>query len=46
MEKSKNVEMKHAIIDCLHLMMFMSINPKETIESFKTCVGEKNDGKF
>jgi hypothetical protein len=45
-KKIKTVEMRHVILDCLHSMMFMSINPKETIESFKACGGEKNDGKF
>jgi hypothetical protein len=25
----------HTIFDCLHMMMFMSINPNETIDDFK-----------
>jgi len=46
MEKIKTMEMKHVILDYLHSMMFISINLKETIESFEACGGEKNDGKF
>jgi hypothetical protein len=34
-EKIKNVKVRCAILDCLHTMMFMSINIRETIESFK-----------
>jgi Na+/glutamate symporter len=37
MEKIKDVEVKRAIFDCLHMVMFMSINPNETIQSFKAC---------
>jgi hypothetical protein len=35
MEKMKDSEVKHAILDHLHMVMFMSINPKETINDFK-----------
>jgi hypothetical protein len=35
MEKIKNSEVKCAILDCLHMVMFMSINPNETIDDFK-----------
>ncbi len=31
----KDVEVKHAILDHLHTVMFISINLNETIESFK-----------
>jgi hypothetical protein len=34
-EKIKNVKVRCAILDYLHTMMFMFINPRETIESFK-----------
>jgi hypothetical protein len=37
--KIKNVQMKRAILDYLHAVMFMSINPRETIELLKTCGG-------
>ncbi len=29
--------MSRAIFDCFHMMMFMSINPNETIDDFKAC---------
>jgi len=35
MEKIKDLEVRHAILDHLHMVMFMSINPNETCESFK-----------
>jgi hypothetical protein len=35
------VKMKRAIFVCLYLVMFMPINPKETIELFKACGKEK-----
>jgi hypothetical protein len=35
MEKIKDLEVKRAILDHLHMVMFMSINPNETIQSFK-----------
>jgi Na+/glutamate symporter len=41
MEKIKDVKMRRAIFDCLYLVMFMSINPGETIELFKACGKEK-----
>ncbi len=37
MEKIKDLEVKHAILDYLHVVMFMSINPNETIDDFKAC---------
>jgi len=33
--------MRHAIFDCLYLVMFMSINLRETIEFFKARAKEK-----
>jgi methylthioribose-1-phosphate isomerase len=35
MEKIKDLKVKHAILDRLHTVMFMSINPNETIDYFK-----------
>ncbi len=29
--------MKHAVFDRFHMVMFMSINPNETIDDFKAC---------
>jgi hypothetical protein len=37
MEKIKGSNVRHAIFDYLHTMMFMSINPDETINDFKAC---------
>jgi hypothetical protein len=37
MEKIKGSDVRHAIFDYLHTMMFMSINPDETIDDFKAC---------
>jgi hypothetical protein len=37
----KDAEVNHAILDCLHMVMFMSINPRKTIESFKVLEREK-----
>jgi len=37
MEKIKDSKVKCAILDCLHILMFMSINPNETIDDFKAC---------
>jgi hypothetical protein len=34
MEKIKNNEMQHAILDGLHTIMYMPIEPNESIESF------------
>ncbi len=34
MEKIKDPKVKHVILDHLHMVMFISINPNETIESF------------
>ncbi len=36
MEKIKDPKVRCVIFDRFHMMMFMSINPNETIESFKT----------
>jgi len=33
--KKKDLKVKHAILDCLHTVMFTSINPNETIDYFK-----------
>jgi hypothetical protein len=35
MEKIKDSEVKHVVLDHLHMVMFMSINPYETIDDFK-----------
>jgi len=35
MEKIKDPKVRRAILDHLHMVMFMSINPNETFESFK-----------
>jgi hypothetical protein len=35
MEKIKDLEVKSVVLDCLHMVMFMSINPNETIDDFK-----------
>ncbi len=37
MEKIKDRKVRCVVLDCLHMVMFMSINPNETIESFTTC---------
>jgi hypothetical protein len=31
----KDLEVKCVVFDCLHMVMFMSINPNETIDNFK-----------
>jgi predicted CDP-diglyceride synthetase/phosphatidate cytidylyltransferase len=35
MEKIKDSKVRCAILDHLHMVMFMSINPNETIDDFK-----------
>jgi hypothetical protein len=35
MKKIKDSEVKRAILDRFHMVMFMSINPNETINDFK-----------
>jgi hypothetical protein len=35
MEKIKNLKVKCVLLDCLHMVMFMSINRDETIDDFK-----------
>jgi hypothetical protein len=35
MEKIKDSKVRRAILDRLHMVMFMSINPNETIHDFK-----------
>jgi hypothetical protein len=37
MEKIKDLEVKCVVLDHLHMVMFMSINPSETIDDFKAC---------
>jgi hypothetical protein len=37
MEKIKDPKMKCVVFNCLHMVMFMSITPDETIEFFKSC---------
>jgi len=41
LEKIKDKEMQLAILDGLHKVMYMSINPYENIESFKDCGRKK-----
>jgi hypothetical protein len=41
MEKIKDFKVKCAILHQLHMMMFMSINPNETIDNFKACGGRR-----
>jgi len=41
MEKIKDSEVRCVILDCLHMVMFMSINPNETIDDFKECGKER-----
>ncbi len=36
-EKIKDLEMRHAVLDHLRMVMFMSINPNETINDVKAC---------
>jgi hypothetical protein len=40
MEKIKNLMVKCVVFDHLHMVMFMSINPNETIDDFKALRGE------
>jgi hypothetical protein len=35
MEKIKDSKVRHVVLDCLHMVMFMSINLDETIDDFK-----------
>jgi methylthioribose-1-phosphate isomerase len=35
MEKIKDSKVRHVVFDRLHMVMFMSINPNETIDDFK-----------
>jgi hypothetical protein len=35
MEKIKDSKVRHEILDHLHMVLFMSINPNETIDDFK-----------
>ncbi len=37
MEKIKDNEVRHAIVDDLHTVMYMPIEPSESIEAFMTC---------
>jgi pentose-5-phosphate-3-epimerase len=40
MEKIKDLEVKRAILEHLHMVMFMSINPDETFHDFKARMKE------
>jgi hypothetical protein len=35
MEKIKHSKVRRVVLDHLHMVMFMSINPNETIDDFK-----------
>jgi len=35
MEKIKDSKVRHVVLDRLHMVVFMSINPNETIDDFK-----------
>jgi hypothetical protein len=35
MKKIKNSKVRCVVLDCLHMVMLMSINPYETIDDFK-----------
>jgi len=37
MEKIKDNDMRHEILDDLHTIMYMPIEPSESIEAFMTC---------
>jgi hypothetical protein len=37
MDKIKDPKVMCVVLDRLHMVMFMSINPNETIEYFTTC---------
>ncbi len=41
MEKIKDLVVKCVVLDHLHMVMFMSINPNETIDDFKAHGKEK-----
>jgi hypothetical protein len=41
MEKIKDAKVNHVVLDCLHTMMFMSINLGKTIKYFTAC-GKEN----
>jgi hypothetical protein len=41
MEKIKDAEVKRVVLDCLHTMMFMSINLGKIIKYFTAC-GKEN----
>jgi hypothetical protein len=45
MEKIKDSKVKHAVFDHLHTVMFMSINPNETIDYSKHMGGD-GGGEF
>jgi len=45
-EKIKDLEMRHVVLDCLHMLMFMSINPNETIDDIKACGKGDGGGEF
>jgi hypothetical protein len=35
MEKIKDSKVRREVLDCLHIVLFMFINPNETIDNFK-----------
>ncbi len=41
MEKIKDLVVKCVVLDCLHMVMFMSINPNEITNDFKARGKEK-----
>jgi hypothetical protein len=45
-EKIKDLEVRHVVLDCLHMVMFMSIKPNETINDFKACGREMEVESF
>jgi hypothetical protein len=46
MEKIKDSKVRHAVLDRLHMVMFMSINPNETIDDFKASGREMVVGSY
>jgi hypothetical protein len=45
MEKIKDPKVRRVVLDRLHIVMFMSINLNQTIESLKTWEGDSG-GEF
>jgi len=46
MEKIKDSKVRHVVLDHLHMVMFMFINPNETIDDFKARGREMVVGSF